>query len=597
MLRTFAQDPDSDLDPAGMSLENLSLPVSRRVPDGPDVSDSASSDLTVREQLSSLKALVALGLVMTATDDEDQIVAIATAAIPSLGPWRSVGVHLEGAGWTSAGGSRAGTATLTALESRLAGLTSEDDPVDLGDGDWGRAFPIHSFGHTIGHLVVGGDDPGQPGNRYLLATLAQQMGSALTTARSRTKARATAATLRDTNDELSATVTILERRDLIHERLMQVETRSEGEAGIAAALHELIGLPVAIEDQHGNLRAWSGPGRPDPYPKAEPARRQRLLRRARREGRPIRDGDRVLAVTRSNSDSIGVVVVLDPERTLEDVGRAPIDASLTVLSVELARLRGIEDTQLRLGLGLFDDLLAGHDEEESLSRAHALGYDLQHPHRVAVVRANGMLDELLQATRRVVAEAEIQSLVGVRRGEVTILAPEGTAWDEVCADLTLVVEWSRCRLGVGGVSSRPGDVPRSFDEATFALDVGEVLRAHQPVTAFDELGLLRVLAHIDDVRRMQLLMVEQLGPLLDYDAHKGSELVLTLATYLEHGGAYRPTSEELNIHRNTLKYRLGRIRDIAAVDPSDPHTAFDLQVATRIWQTLSSTVHEPGSDP
>ena len=85
-------------------------------------------------------------------------------------------------------------------------------------------------------------------------------------------------------------------------------------------------------------------------------------------------------------------------------------------------------------------------------------------------------------------------------------------------------------------------------------------------------------------------MVEQLGPLFDYDARTGSELVLTLATYLEHGGAYRPTSEDLNIHRNTLKYRLGRIRDIAEADPSDPHTAFDLHVASSVSQTLSARI-------
>ena len=40
------------------------------------------------------------------------------------------------------------------------------------------------------------------------------------------------------------------------------------------------------------------------------------------------------------------------------------------------------------------------------------------------------------------------------------------------------------------------------------------------------------------------------------------------------------------MHRNTLKYRLQRIRQISGLDLSDPETCFNLQLATRAWQTL-----------
>ena len=41
------------------------------------------------------------------------------------------------------------------------------------------------------------------------------------------------------------------------------------------------------------------------------------------------------------------------------------------------------------------------------------------------------------------------------------------------------------------------------------------------------------------------------------------------------------------MHRNTLKYRLQRIRQITGLDLSDPEVCFNLQLATRAWQTLS----------
>ncbi len=41
------------------------------------------------------------------------------------------------------------------------------------------------------------------------------------------------------------------------------------------------------------------------------------------------------------------------------------------------------------------------------------------------------------------------------------------------------------------------------------------------------------------------------------------------------------------MHRNTLKYRLHRIREISGHDLSDPETCFNLQLATRAWSTLN----------
>ena len=54
----------------------------------------------------------------------------------------------------------------------------------------------------------------------------------------------------------------------IHERLTKVALGGEGQAGIAQAVYELTDRQTAIEDRFGNLLAWAGPDRPDPYPKA-----------------------------------------------------------------------------------------------------------------------------------------------------------------------------------------------------------------------------------------------------------------------------------------------------------------------------------------
>ena len=106
------------------------------------------------------------------------------------------------------------------------------------------------------------------------------------------------------------------------------------------------------------------------------------------------------------------------------------------------------------------------------------------------------------------------------------------------------------------------------------------------VTVFDDLGVYRLLAEVEETATVDRFVRTWLGPLLDYDAKKPAELVLTLSRFLELGQAYDATSDALAIHRSTLKYRLQRIREISGRDLSDPDTRFNFQLATRAWQTL-----------
>jgi hypothetical protein len=483
-------------------------------------------------------ALLALSVALAECDDPADVLRTAADAIPALGRARLQGFHLVGED----------------VPADLEALGEAGGAVGVPGATWAWAYPLRD----LGHLVVSAAEEPPPGERYLLRVLAQQAGAALAATRRETGQRADAARLRTANAALAQKVAELERRIGSCERLSAAA--AGGPRAVADALHEITGYPVVIEDRHGNLRTWAGPGRPARYPKQDRAT-------LRREPGPVwRDG-RLITPAGPHGSALALI---DPDGTAGGGERAALEYAAAVLSPQMAERHSLAEAELRLGRDLVGELLGGADEETVLAHAEALGYDLERPHRVVVVDGSG--DDLLDAVRHAARDLGVGSLATTRHGQVVLLSDADTGWRRLHDAV-------RRRVGVGGSCAGPSGLPRSYREARLALDL-----RRGGVIEFDRLGVYRLLAEIPTA--VERFVREWLGPLIDYDAERRSQLVATLSSYLECGRRYRETTAALAIHRSTLKYRLRRVSELSGRDLADPDTCFNLQLATRAWNTL-----------
>ena len=555
----------------------------------PVTSGGAESDLPLREQLSNLQALLVLSMRMTDSEDEEKILRLAATAVPSLARCRLVGAHLADDGWHVASGGSAEAQVRADVEMQLAVVSTAGGVIAVGHGEWGWAFPLRSLGRHLGFLAVSSATEATVAEQFLLRVLAQQTGVALANARLHAQQRRQAT-------ELTAINRRLERSTAIHDRLTRVASAGEGQEGIAEAVYKLTGFAVAIEDRYGNLRAWAGPDRPDPYPKESPDQREAVVQEALDAAGPIRHGGRLVVAAQPRDDVVGILALVDPDEVAGDDARVAIEHAATVLAIELGRLSSIAETELRLGRDLVDDLLAGTDETIAIARAEALGYDLERPHRVVVVETGPDAPdphELFHAVRRAARDHGVGTLLATHGHSVVLLADTDRPWEPFRVTVGRELRDGRCRVGVGSRCDRAGDLPRSHREAVQALRVQSVAGGHRAIV-FDELGVYRLLAGIDDLDDVDRFVHSWLGDLLDYDTNKeASDLVTTLATYLDHGGNYDATAHALTVHRSTLKYRLQRIRDISGHDLGSPDVSFNLQLAVRAWRTQQAVRGTP----
>lgn len=117
-------------------------------------------------------------------------------------------------------------------------------------------------------------------------------------------------------------------------------------------------------------------------------------------------------------------------------------------------------------------------------------------------------------------------------------------------------------MGTSGSAADASGLRRSLDEARHAhriagLGTGTVRTA----TAADLSSHLLLLASVpDDVRG--LYRERLIGVLEQYDAEHQSDLVGTLAAFLDASGSWQRCAEQLHVHVNTLRYRLQRVEQL-----------------------------------
>jgi sugar diacid utilization regulator len=548
------------------------------------ITPESPPDPALRDQLSGMRSLLALSMVMSESDDQGHILGLAATAVPSLGRYRLEGVYLTDGGWQAVPGVHAASDARGDLEAQFAVLSVAGGPVAVLGQAWAWAYPLRSLDGHLGYLVVSAAGEPPSSEQFLLRVLAQQAGIAIAGARQRARRRADAERLHAANAALAETVAELELTAEVHERLTRVAAAGGGPEGIAVALHELTGYPIAVEDRYGNLRAWAGPRRPEPYPKEPWNVREEMLNEVSRDPRPIRRDGRIIVPAGPRDDVLGVLVLIDPGESAGRPEQAALQHAATVLALELAHLHNVAEAELRLGRDLVEELLSGAGEETVLARADALGYDLRRPHRIVVVSGPAE-DGFGRAVGVAVRETGIGSLFAVRGREAVVLSDADRPWSRFHAVVRRELGGGLCRVGVGGAYERPRDLPRSYHEARLALRLQSAVTGDQ-ATEFDRLGVYRLLADVGEPGSVERFVREWLGALLDYDAGKGSELVTTLTRYLECGRSYEATTTALAIHRSTLKYRLRRIKEISGHDLADPDTYFNLQLASRAWNTL-----------
>jgi purine catabolism regulator len=142
--------------------------------------------------------------------------------------------------------------------------------------------------------------------------------------------------------------------------------------------------------------------------------------------------------------------------------------------------------------------------------------------------------------------------------------------------------------GVGRPTRGLTTLRDSFHEAERALTLSERLWDDSQVAFFGDLSLYELLLGVSDPKMLSSFCDHWLSPLSDYDDQHHTDLLPTLGAYFANNGNMARTAHVLNIHRNTLVYRLSRITEIIQLDMDDPNVRLNLQLALKVQKMLTA---------
>ncbi len=424
--------------------------------------------------------------------------------------------------------------------------------------------PLQAHGTVLGVLFAAerAQRPFTASEVSLLVGLAGHAAVAIENANLFDAQRAATDGLRLANTRLQEGTDQVDRAIVLHERLTDAVVRGGGPAEVVSALSDVLKVPVQLVDAADRPLAGPDLGAPSPA--------ERFADRGRRSVVVHGQGEALLVLCPvvAAEDYLGSIVVRG-SGAADDAEVRLLERGALGIALALVQQRAVAEAATRSRGELLTALVEGGESDVLERRAAAARVDLSGEHVLALVEAG------TSAARSACAEIarRVDGLVVDRAGRTLLLVPADTDLAPVAVHGT---------AGVSPPVRGAAALPEAYAAARRCLQAALALGRTRMVATPEALGVYRFLLGAGRPQEAAEFVSRTVGPLLEHDAAKGTDLARTLEQYLASGRQHTATAETLHIHPNTLYQRLARVGAVLGEDWRDPDAALDLHVALRL---------------
>ncbi len=409
-----------------------------------------------------------------------------------------------------------------------------------------------------------------------------------------------------------------QRAAQLFHKLTVLSAENAGLGGMAALIGETTNRIVLIQDKRLNPLAVWQPAEDETLRAAliawasAPANLPEAFRDRRRAAQQQSIAEQALPLDRlvrwivpivAKGMARGYLSLIATHGDFAAFDRSVIHRSAAACALEMAKTKAISEAEKRVRGSFVDALLAGSLSPVEAARwARSHKYDAEGAHAAIVADwtkpTHPSYRRLETLIHGVLPQFHVGVLVYARDTEVVLLCRldprtgiETARRVAAALQRQATIEFPNdpISLGIGKATSTLLALRESYREAANALSMARRLAAANPLY-FGELNVYRLLFQLEASPELALFCDEILGALVEYDRAEHTDLIKTLTEYFAHNSNLSQTAEALFIHRNTLLYRMERIKEISKLDLDDPETRLSMQLALRAHRLV--TAHE-----
>jgi hypothetical protein len=163
-----------------------------------------------------------------------------------------------------------------------------------------------------------------------------------------------------------------------------------------------------------------------------------------------------------------------------------------------------------------------------------------------------------------------KSMASFFQNERLIVIYQNMSHDEMKRLLGELTEFEcemRLNIGVSEIGDGYAEIPMCYNQAVSALSAAAI--KGDKITLYRDIGVYKLLFGVNNREILNSYVESTLGNLIKYDSMNGTDYVNTLKTYLECSGSVQQSAQILNVHRNTVNYKIKIIREIMNTELDD----------------------------
>lgn len=328
---------------------------------------------------------------------------------------------------------------------------------------------------------------------------------------------------------------------------------------------------------------------------------------------------RVLPIA-ATQDVYGYMIIWQTVRNLTEFDYVILQQASTVMALERIKAKEIEEVKLKIRQDFYDDLLSGKitspDTLQTLCDLHGLNPNYKYYCIVINIEANEVdkfedmiigkykMENIAQKSVEIVyemsykANGEITSfyrnnriivLVGQNEDRPPITVSEAKQYGTELHERLGTRLNKPILIGIGQQYPSIGTLFKSFSEANEMIRLMQQMNESNVVSHFEEYSVYHLLDANINPTELEDFFYKCLGKIYEHDKLNKTSYMSTLENYFYHNKNVSETSKTMFLHRNTLIYRIEKIKEILNMDFKSSEELLRIQIALKIYRILHKT--------